>query len=65
MSSPSLVEPESRNTTPKKVYSLPDYDDDDDDDDADFDDDESVSLPRNEGWLSHSGFASPEWWSRV
>jgi hypothetical protein len=63
MSNPSLAEPESRNANPTDHSSFGKWDDDDDD--ADLDDDEGMLLPRNECWLSHSGFGSPEWWSRT
>jgi hypothetical protein len=41
----------------------PERDDGDEEDEADFDDDEEPSY-RHEAWLSMTGFASPEWWSR-
>jgi len=67
MSNPSLTEPESTSARPNKVWTLPQLDDDDDDE-ADYDDgedeDEAITTSRNERWFSHSGFGSPEWWSR-
>lgn len=68
MNNPSAAVPESKNSSPKLIWTFPDHDDDEDD--ADYgDDDESdesaAAAPPHERWFSHSGFGSLAWWSRL
>jgi hypothetical protein len=60
MSNPFLAELEHAG-----ARAIPSYPDDDDDDEAgDDDDEEGLTAPLSGRWVSCSGFASPEWWSR-